>query len=59
MMESLCMAEGDSGLGIGEDAVGIGPAMGELRRHGAGERFELLAPGAALEVEKARDATHS
>ncbi len=38
------MAEGDARVGIDEHAARIGAAMGELRRHGLGDRFERLRP---------------
>ena len=38
------MPEANARLGIDEEAASVRPAMGELRRHGAGNGFERLRP---------------
>jgi len=38
------MPQADARVGIDEHAARIGAAIGELRRHGLGDRFERLRP---------------
>ena len=42
------MTETDAGIGIDENAARVRPAMGELCRHGASNRLQLLRPWATL-----------
>ena len=45
------VAEHHAGVGVSPQAMRIGAAMIERRRHGAPERLQLLRAGAALKVQ--------
>ena len=52
------VTEHHAGIGVGPQAMRIGAAMIERRRHGAPERLQLLRAGTALKVQEPRDAAH-